>query len=44
VIGAGNDSQFAKLCKCLNLEYLISDSRFLTNQDRVKNREALVIS
>jgi succinate--hydroxymethylglutarate CoA-transferase len=43
VIGAGNNLQFKKLCARLNLENLVRDSRFLSNQDRVQNRSALVI-
>jgi len=40
-MGIGNDAGFARLCKALNLEHLIDDQRFLTNGDRVKNREEL---
>ena len=40
-MGIGNDAGFARLCKALNLDHLIDDKRFLTNGDRVKNREQL---
>ncbi|EXJ87208.1 hypothetical protein A1O3_04167 [Capronia epimyces CBS 606.96] len=41
VCGATNDRQFAILCKQLGLDELPSDARFLTNADRVQNRDAL---
>ena len=37
-MGIGNDAGFVRLCKALNLEKLINDSRFKSNGDRVKNR------
>ena len=40
-MGIGNDAGFVRLCKALNLKHLIDDQRFLTNGDRVKNREEL---
>jgi len=40
-MGIGNDAGFVRLCKALNLDHLIDDQRFLTNGDRVKNREDL---
>lgn len=40
-IGAGNNRAFAKLCKELEAPDLVKDIRFLTNADRVKNREPL---
>jgi crotonobetainyl-CoA:carnitine CoA-transferase CaiB-like acyl-CoA transferase len=40
-IGAGNNRAFAKLCHELVATELVDDVRFLTNADRVKNREPL---
>ncbi len=40
-MGIGNDAGFARLCKALNIDHLITDERFLTNGDRVNNREDL---
>lgn len=37
----GSNSQFEKLLRFFNLENIVSDSRFLSNQDRVRNREEL---
>ena len=37
-MGIGNDAGFARLCKALGLEKLITDKRFISNGDRVKNR------
>ncbi|OAF12318.1 formyl-CoA transferase [Bradyrhizobium centrolobii] len=37
----GNDSQWQKLCSGINAEELGKDERFLTNPDRVKNRDVL---
>ena len=40
-MGIGNDAGFARLCKALSLDHLITDKRFLSNGDRVNNREDL---
>ena len=40
-MGIGNDAGFARLCKALKLDHLITDKRFLSNGDRVNNREDL---
>jgi crotonobetainyl-CoA:carnitine CoA-transferase CaiB-like acyl-CoA transferase len=42
VVAVGNDAQFARLCRVLGLPGAAADPRFLTNADRVTNREALV--
>jgi len=42
VVAVGNDAQFASLCKAIKCEQLSSDSRFILNSDRVKNRQVLV--
>ncbi|KAJ1747441.1 hypothetical protein LPJ79_005247 [Coemansia sp. RSA 1821] len=41
-IGAGNNQQFASLCTALQRPELKTDSRFLTNADRVANRGILI--
>lgn len=41
MIGISNDSLFARLCKVLNKEKWITDPRFRTNLDRVRNRKEL---
>lgn len=41
IIAVGNDSQFAKLCRVLNLN-LAEDPRFSTNPGRVMNRADLI--
>ncbi|OQV09041.1 hypothetical protein CLAIMM_13223 [Cladophialophora immunda] len=41
VCGATNDRQFKILCALLGLADLPDDPRFVTNADRVKNRDAL---
>jgi crotonobetainyl-CoA:carnitine CoA-transferase CaiB-like acyl-CoA transferase len=40
-IGCGNNRQFAKLCEILGSPKLPQDPRYLTNNDRLANREAL---
>lgn len=42
MVGAGNDSQFKKLCSALGEPSLAEDERFNTNGQRVKNREILI--
>ena len=41
IIAIGNDSQFRKFCVAAGAPALADDPRFLTNADRVKNREAI---
>lgn len=41
VCGATNDKQFAHLCKLLGQKSLADDESFLTNADRVRNRDDL---
>jgi crotonobetainyl-CoA:carnitine CoA-transferase CaiB-like acyl-CoA transferase len=41
IIATGSQGQWAKMCQVLGLEDLIEDARFLTNSDRVKNRDEL---
>lgn len=43
VVAVGNDGQFVSLCKAIGCENLSSDSRYLTNDVRVKNRDGLVL-
>jgi crotonobetainyl-CoA:carnitine CoA-transferase CaiB-like acyl-CoA transferase len=42
VIAAGNDRQFAALCRLVERPELAADSRFATNSARVDNRDALI--
>uniref|UniRef100_A0A2K5HEL3 Succinyl-CoA:glutarate-CoA transferase n=1 Tax=Colobus angolensis palliatus TaxID=336983 RepID=A0A2K5HEL3_COLAP len=42
VVGAGNNQQFATVCKILDLPELIDDSKYKTNHLRVQNRKELV--
>jgi crotonobetainyl-CoA:carnitine CoA-transferase CaiB-like acyl-CoA transferase len=41
IIGAANDSMFARLCEVLGIPGLAHEQRFITNADRVANREEL---
>ncbi len=41
IIAAGNDAQYRRFCALLGREDLGEDPRFLTNPDRVRNREEL---
>ena len=41
-VGAGSQRLWQKLCETLDLIPLITDVRFLTNADRVRNNDALV--
>ena len=43
MVAAGNDRLFGLLCEVLELPGLVSDERFRTNPDRVRNREELVV-
>ena len=42
VLGAPNEGMWQKLCQAIGLPELASDKRFLTNRDRVTNREILL--
>ena len=42
IIAVGNDSQFAKYCQVAGRPEIATDPRFARNQDRVRNRAALV--
>ncbi len=41
VVGAGNDRQFAALCRAVGLARLCDDGRFASNAGRVEHRDAL---
>lgn len=41
IIATGNDAQYHRLCRLLDLAPLIDDARFVRNADRVANRAAL---
>ncbi len=42
VLAVGNDSIWTRFCNAVGIDALASDSRFVKNSDRVKNREQLV--
>jgi crotonobetainyl-CoA:carnitine CoA-transferase CaiB-like acyl-CoA transferase len=42
MVAAGNDRLFVLVCDVLELPELVTDERFRTNPDRVRNREELV--
>ncbi len=42
VVAVGNDAQFSHLCEAGGAPALAADPRFLTNADRVRNRDVLV--
>ena len=42
MLSAGNDGQFASLCKALERPTWIEDPRFMRNASRVKNRDEMV--
>ncbi len=41
VLAIGNDKQFDKFCKIMNMKSLLTEPKFQTNTDRVKNRKEL---
>ncbi|MGN8119895.1 CaiB/BaiF CoA transferase family protein [Labrys sp. 22185] len=41
IIACGNDSQFVKLCGVLNIQDTAAHPDYLTNKDRVRNRDTL---
>ena len=41
VLAIGNNKQFKKFCEFADASELANDTRFLTNKDRVKNRDVL---
>ncbi|XP_058036282.1 succinate--hydroxymethylglutarate CoA-transferase isoform X2 [Ahaetulla prasina] len=42
VVGAGNNQQFATVCKLLSLPEIIHDPKYKNNQQRVVNRKELI--
>ena len=42
LVAAGNDALYQRLCQVLKLPNLACDPRFITNGDRVENREVLI--
>lgn len=42
MVGAGNDSQFKKLCGALGRPQLATEPRFVDNKSRVANRDVLI--
>ncbi len=41
IIATGNDPQYQRLCRLLGLDDMAEAPEFLTNQDRIANREAM---
>jgi len=42
ILAVGNDEQFCRFCSVINHPELSTDDRFVTNADRVRNREILM--
>ncbi|WP_420568835.1 CaiB/BaiF CoA transferase family protein [Thalassovita sp.] len=42
IIATGNDAQYQRLCGLLGLDWMAEAPEFLTNSDRVKNREQMI--
>lgn len=42
IIATGNDGQYQRLCHLLGLAEMATDPAYLTNADRVQNREAMI--
>ena len=42
ILGAANDAQFRRYCEAAGVPELANDPRYLTNPDRVRNRDALI--
>jgi crotonobetainyl-CoA:carnitine CoA-transferase CaiB-like acyl-CoA transferase len=42
IVACGNDQQFARLCRVLEVDDLVTDSRFATNPARLRNRDELI--
>ena len=42
IVATGNDRQYADVCRILGVPELAGDTRFATNADRVRNRDALM--
>lgn len=42
ILACGNDKQFKDLCHAIGLTEIAADERYSRNQDRVRNREALI--
>ncbi len=41
IIATGNDAQYRRLCDLLGLAEMAEDARYLTNADRIENRDAM---
>ena len=42
ILAVANDGQFRRFCKAADIEHLAADPRFVTNAERVGNRDALI--
>lgn len=43
IIATGNDPQYQRLCAVLGVDELATDARFVTNADRIANRDELTL-
>ena len=41
ILATGNDGQYQRLCRILRLDEMATDARFLTNADRIANRDEM---
>ncbi|KAF8789202.1 succinate--hydroxymethylglutarate CoA-transferase-like [Argiope bruennichi] len=41
-VGAGSNKQFKILCEILNIQHFLTDSKYLSNKERVENRKVLI--
>ena len=41
-LGCGNDAQFRDLCRLINQPKLAESDKYITNEDRVRNRTELI--
>lgn len=41
ILAVGNDKQFQRFCKLVGLDDLLQDERYLSNSDRIANRDSL---
>jgi crotonobetainyl-CoA:carnitine CoA-transferase CaiB-like acyl-CoA transferase len=42
LLGCGNDAQFRDLCRLINQPQVAESEKYITNEDRVRNRTDLI--